>query len=124
MELLNKYFEIQKEIYDYFGYVENWTVSPLEDCTNYYWILIDDSVYFADELSNFMDGSYYDAEIFGTSETRICRKSDYTMITVDTNCDGNRFLQIFNNAKEIKQDVDYIDDLDLDKLGTVTQLEE
>jgi len=31
----------------------------------------------------------------------VYRGEDYTMICVDTHTDGNKFLQIFNNKKEI-----------------------
>ena len=31
MKLLDQYFKLQKEIYDYFGYKEDWVVIPLYD---------------------------------------------------------------------------------------------
>lgn len=33
----NKYIEIQKEIYEYFGYVENWRILPLVFDLDMYW---------------------------------------------------------------------------------------
>ena len=39
MKLLDDYFKLQKEVYDYFGYVEDWVVIPLEDGTEYFWKL-------------------------------------------------------------------------------------
>jgi hypothetical protein len=37
MELLDQYFGLQKQIYDYFGYREDWVVIPLDDAREYYW---------------------------------------------------------------------------------------
>lgn len=33
MKLLAQYFQIQQQIFDYFGYAENWRVIPLDDQT-------------------------------------------------------------------------------------------
>ena len=33
MELLDRYFALQAEIFAYFGYVEDWRVIPLDDLT-------------------------------------------------------------------------------------------
>ncbi len=33
----------------------------------------------------------------------VYRGQDYTMISVDTHVDGNKFLQIFDNKKEVKE---------------------
>jgi hypothetical protein len=41
MKLLDTYNEIRKQIFDYFGYVEDWVVIPLDDATEYYWCLVD-----------------------------------------------------------------------------------
>lgn len=34
MKLLNEYFKLQKEIYDYFGYKEDWVVIPIDDASS------------------------------------------------------------------------------------------
>lgn len=36
MELLDKYDEIRQQILDYFGYVENWCMIPIDDARKYY----------------------------------------------------------------------------------------
>jgi len=110
MDKLDQYFKLQKEIYEYFGYVEDWAVIPLDDQTNMYWFLDEASgtVKTADiPLTNdlILDGEYdvYSYEIY----TRrllpkwVYRGPEYTMISVDTHCDGNKFLMVFDNTKEI-----------------------
>ena len=39
MKLLQDYFKLQKEIYDYFGYKEDWVVIPLDDQTDQEWFI-------------------------------------------------------------------------------------
>jgi hypothetical protein len=111
MQLLNDYLQKQKELFDYFGYVENWRVFPVDDATTYYWRLTGeghgDEVLFADTLEELNDeaGNFYSNEIYTQRhlEKWVYRGADYTMIVVDTHVDGNKFLQIFDNAKEITE---------------------
>ena len=108
MELLNQYFEIQKQIYDYFGYVEDWVVIPLDDCTECYWYITDEQngeVVYAkteEELKS-ETGDYYANEIYTQRflPKWVYRAKDYTMVCVDTHTDGNKFLQVFDNSKEV-----------------------
>jgi hypothetical protein len=39
MKLLTQYFALQKKIYEYFGYSEDWKTIPLDDSTVLYWHL-------------------------------------------------------------------------------------
>lgn len=109
MELLDKYFEIQKQIYEYFGYVEDWVVIPIEDACGYIWRLYVNeygygSVWFADSLEELESGkgNCYENEIYIPRHLPKCvyRGEAYTMICVDTHVDGNKFLKIFSNGDE------------------------
>lgn len=137
MELLNQYFNLQKQIHDYFGYEEDWKVIPLDDGTDYYWHVTDEEsgvVYFAEDedtlrkavaieeklssrvlmgpefdkylrdLEEQEVGDYYRSEIYTQRflPKYVYRGKDYTMISVDTRTDGNKFLQVFDNSKEVK----------------------
>ena len=55
------------------------------------------------ELLN-SDGDYYQNEIYTQRflPKWVYRGKEYTMICVDTRTDGNTFLQVFDNSKEIK----------------------
>ena len=94
--LLNQYRESIEQIHEYFGYEESWHVSPIEDCTDLYWKLTDSGVTFFDEHDE-----YSNDFLHGTMDD-VYRTEAYTMIEVDTHCDGNKFLQIFDNSKELK----------------------
>lgn len=111
MEKLDAYFKLQEEIYEYFGYQEDWVTIPLEDSREYYWELNQNShgggdVCFAkkEEDVNGADGNCYTNEIYTQRFLKkwVYRGKSYTMICVDTHTDGNKFLQIFDNSKEVK----------------------
>jgi hypothetical protein len=113
MKLLDDYFKLQKQIYEYFKYVENWVVIPLDDGTDYFWYLDSEispnSVRFADTEADLFDdknGNYYENQIYTQRFLTkfVYRTEDYTMICVDTNTDGNKFLQVFDNLKERNPD--------------------
>jgi len=106
MKLLNEYNQKRQELFDYFGYVENWKVIPIDDATCYHWQVTDDEVIFADSLKELETetGNCYTNEIYTQRflPKWVYRGADYTMIVVDTHIDGNKFLQIFDNLKEVK----------------------
>jgi len=113
MQKLNEYFKLQKEIYDYFGYVEDWVVIPLEDNTEYFWQLNLNKngtgvVLFAETKEKLLnsDGDYYSNDIYTQRflPKWVYPAKDYTMICVDTRTDGNKFLAVFNNEKRIKNE--------------------
>ena len=106
MQLLDDYFKLQKQIYDYFGYKEDWVVIPLDDCTEMYWCLDNDispnEVRFAktdeDDLWDEKKGEYYCNSIYTQRflDKYVYRTDDYTMVCADT-------LQVFDNTKERKE---------------------
>lgn len=112
-ESLNNYFALQQQIFDYFGYVEDWKVIPLDDSTECYWKLTtyeDCSGYvrFSEDAVNLSEeneeqGEYYENEIYTQRflPKWVYRGEEYTLICVDTHTDGNKFLQIFDNKKEV-----------------------
>lgn len=117
MQLLKDYQALEKQIHKYFGYVEDWVTIPLDDATDMHWRIIGGEghggvVQYAesvDELpsaARFSGGEYYENEIYTQRflPKWVYRAADYTMICVDTHTDGNHYLQIFDNSKEIKDD--------------------
>ena len=111
MELLDQYHALEKQIFKYFGYVEDWCVFPIEDSREYYWCPIDShTVRFDKKKPGPGEEMDYSHEILGNRHLpqSIYEGKDFTMILVDTQCDGNQFLQIFDNAKRVEiKDDDY-----------------
>ena len=110
---LTQYFEAEKAVHAHIGYTEQWRVYPLEDSTGMYWHLHNGKIYFAESIealqyglteeglfespSEFDKADYYGEYIEGTY-----KGDQYTGFTMDTHTDGNSFLSIFDNSKEVK----------------------
>lgn len=120
-EKIDTYFAVMNAVHESFGYKEDWKVIPLEDGREYYWHLdskadddCDARVIFAETPEQFQDaaaGNYYTNEIYSQRflPKYIYRTDEYTLISVDTHTDGNKFLQIFDNSKELKDlDVEFV----------------
>ena len=110
MKLLDQYNTTRNELFKYFNYVEDWVVIPLDDRREMIWGLTKTeqtgSVRFAEtlnELKNEEAGEYYEDEIYTQRflPKWVYRGKDYTMICVDTHTDGNKFLAIYTNEKEV-----------------------
>jgi len=110
-QMIDDYLNLQEKVHEAFGYVEDWVKIPLEDSREYCWAINGDdergAVIFADSEEQLRDeeaGDYYANEIYTQRflSKYVYRTEEYTMICVDTHCDGNKFLQIFDNEKEIK----------------------
>lgn len=112
---ISEYFHLQKKIHEHFGYVEDWKVIPLVDHCNMYWILFEDKndegVTYGGEINYhenpFKDGysepgDYYNATLYTQRflPKWIYRTEDYTMVCMDTHCDLNQYIGIFDNNKE------------------------
>lgn len=107
MELLDKYLSSKAEVFAYFGYVEDWVAIPLEDARKYYWRLPSGDageVAHADtegELVN-EEGNYYVDEIYTQRflPKWVYRGAEFTLVCCNPGVDGNKFLRVFDNAKE------------------------
>tara|TARA_R100001480_G_scaffold69303_1_gene80553 strand:- start:482 stop:1102 length:621 start_codon:yes stop_codon:yes gene_type:complete len=113
MELLDRYFGIQQELYKHFGYKEDWVVIPLKSFTCYYWSLTGvghgDEVKYAESIENVFDGTMedgYSASIYTQCHLPkwVYPSEKYTMVCIDTHTDGNKFLAVFDNSKMVSED--------------------
>lgn len=105
MKLLDDYFKLEEEIHNYFGYVEDWVAIPMDDATMYTWHLNPDSVSFWLNDEELEKNEWYTNQIY---TQRFLKKwvyvgKAYTMVVVDTQVDGNKFLQIFSNKLEVQE---------------------
>jgi hypothetical protein len=105
------FFAMEKAIHEYFGYVEDWRRLPLDDAREYFWRIEDGegyggSVVFHEDpaMLDDEDMNYYRNDIYTQRHlpTWVYRGEDFTLICVDTHSDGNQYLQIFDNAKEVE----------------------
>jgi hypothetical protein len=106
MELIKNYEKAIQEIYDHVGFVEDWVVAPIDDCTDKFWDYNDDEVFYADSEEELKSesGQYYTDSIY---KQRFYKKwvyvgKDFTMIFCDPHVDGMKWFRIFDNNKQQK----------------------
>jgi hypothetical protein len=111
MDLLKRYFDLQQQIFDHFHYTEDWVVIPLDDATNKYWFYVQNDsgrgiVCWSDDPWTIESAEAGDEVYSGHIYTQrflpkyVYRTEEYTMISVDTQVDGNKFLMVFSNDRE------------------------
>lgn len=101
MKLLDTYLEVTQEIYDYFGYQENWEVLPIQDSREYFWRISDMELQYGNTALDIIEeteNSYAEDII-----DKIYEGDEYTLIGVSTSS-GQSYLRIFDNEKQIEQD--------------------
>ena len=108
--IIKEYFNLEKKIFEYFGYVEDWEVIPIGDLTDDHWMITGPKIVYG--LKPFTKKLIVDGkEIYsGTIYTQrflpkwIYQTPELTMISVDTHSDGNKILMIFDNELECKDE--------------------
>lgn len=111
MQLLDDFLELRRKIFDYFGYVEDWRVLPLDDRRGHHWMLMQHSTGsgevawspepFTEEAIE-AGQAVFSAAIYTQRHLPkwVYRGPEHTMVVVDTNTDGNQLLMIFDNSLE------------------------
>lgn len=114
-------FEAAKQaIFAHCGYKEDWRVIPLEDTRDHFWTVDPGEKEWCkhspkkegleywleeheDEYGKYGDHLYQD-EIYTQRHLPkwVYRGKEFTIVCVDTHCDGNQFLRIFRNDHEVK----------------------
>ena len=126
---IETYFSIAAEIHEYFGYNENWKCIPMDNHIGDYWMVFLDKdevggkyvyspkPFTEDKIKAGSD--IYSGEIYCQRFLKkwVYRAKDMTMICADTQTDGNKFLMLFENDKECKDD--YLKKVYLERWGTI-----
>ena len=106
MKALDIFNEKLEEIYNYFGFVEDWIVFPITDRRDMYWKITDGKVMYAEkkEKVGCEDLKYFSDELLNHRfyPKSIYEGKEFTMIIVDTHTDGNKFFAIYDNTKKIE----------------------
>ena len=107
-DLIDNFNKARDAIYEHCGFVEDWTVYPIDDRTSMYW-LVDKKerewVKYAEDIDDIINdtGNYYENEIYTQRfyPKWVYRGAEYTLILVDTHTDGNKFFAIYKNSLEM-----------------------
>lgn len=106
------YFKLQEEVFNYFGYVQDWKVIPLDPQLGRHWMICgpedkgSTAVVYSDKPftresieagSDIYSGNIYTQRFL---PKWVYRGKDYTMVAVDTHCDDNKVLMVFENKLE------------------------
>jgi hypothetical protein len=95
----------KNKLWEHVGFKEDWVLYAIDDRTDCFWRIIDDSsVRYAESKETLDDPemTYYEDEIYTQRFYKkwVYRGKELTLIIVDTHTDGNRFFAIFDNSKE------------------------
>ncbi len=113
-ELIGAYFTSKRAIHEFFGYKEGWVDIPISDETEHYWMLVGGDPVSGEgatcvwspepmTIDTLRAGnSIYSGPVYTQRflQKWVYRTPSHTMVSVDTECDGNKFLMIFDAKKE------------------------
>lgn len=106
MTLIENYNKALQELYNHVGFIPDWVICPIDDCTQMYWSTDGKTVKFAETIENYNDfyEKGYQDDIYTQRFYRkhIYRGQDFTMIFCDPHVDGMKYFRIFDNKKEQK----------------------
>lgn len=107
---IDLYFKLADDIHKYFGYKEDWVTIPMDNQLNSHWLLTDKSVVYSDEPlteESLLEGKkIYTAKIYTQRflPKWVYPTEELTLVCADTQCDGNKYLMIFDNTNECKDE--------------------
>ena len=105
MKLMDDFNEARKNLYEHVGFVEDWVMCPIDDCTDKYWSVDENVCKYADSKEQFKsDGDYYKDEIYTHRfyEKWVYEGKDLTMVFCDPHVDRVQWFRFFDNKKRIK----------------------
>jgi len=121
-DLIDQYFELERDIKKKLGWVDDWKILPLDDVRDNYWMLVGGNADTGDESIVVISIPHGDSDVHepftldAVRDGHACSGSDvYTqrgherwvyreggivLIPVNTHTDGNVFLYLLDAAKE------------------------
>ncbi|MCK9446711.1 hypothetical protein M0Q50_07620 [bacterium] len=104
LEIINNYNNALEALYEHVGFVEDYVVCPIDDCTEMYWSVDEESVKYAKSIEQYnSDGDYYMDDIYTQRfySKLVYEGKDSTMVFCDPHTDGVKWFRIFDNTKKI-----------------------
>lgn len=105
MGLMTNYNDAVKKLYEHVGFEEDWVVCPIDDCTDKYWNVDNETVKYADSENEFkeQDGKYYEDELYTQRfySKWVYEGKELTMVFCDPHTDGMKWFRVFDNEKRM-----------------------
>jgi hypothetical protein len=113
-KILENFFESEKSVHKLFEYIEDWVKIPLADYRDLNWMLIENEdssgkVIYSEKTSDITEdllssGQNYSSDIYTQRflSKWVYKSEFFTLISIDTRVDGNKYLAIFDNSFEVK----------------------
>jgi len=102
MKLINNVNNAIKKLYKHVGFVEDWVLCPISDCTDKYWIIDEDVCKYADSKEQLKsDGDYCCDDIYKSRfyDKWVYKGEQLTMVMCNPHVDGVKWFRIFDNNK-------------------------
>tara|TARA_R110002020_G_scaffold448165_1_gene660846 strand:- start:29 stop:349 length:321 start_codon:yes stop_codon:yes gene_type:complete len=106
MSEMTQYNEALFNLYKQVGFIPDWVVCPIDDCTGNYWDVDDIECKYADSVEQFnSDGDYYLDEIYKQRHYTkwVYEGEKLTMVMCDPHVDGAQWFRIFDNSKRLNK---------------------
>jgi hypothetical protein len=106
-DIMNNFNKARQALYDHVGFVEDWVLCPIDDCTDSYWLNYnDEKVLYHKERKNVIEanGDHYEDDVYTQRfyTKWVYRGKELTMIFCDPHVDGVQWLRVFDNKKEVE----------------------
>jgi hypothetical protein len=112
---ISQYNSALMEIYNYFGYGKNWVVIPLSFNLCSFWMICGPENHNSTKIAfsnipftekSIKKGDNYSGRLYTQRYLKqwVYRGEDYTMVSVGTYYDGNKYLMVFENKLECKDE--------------------
>tara|TARA_R110002167_G_scaffold106599_6_gene273237 strand:+ start:2319 stop:2633 length:315 start_codon:yes stop_codon:yes gene_type:complete len=104
MKLITDLNDAVKKLYEHVGFVEDWVLCPIDDCTENYWDVDEDTCTYADSKEQFeSDGDYYQDDIYKQRHYSkwVYEGKELTMVMCDPQVDGVKWFRVFDNKKRM-----------------------
>ena len=106
-DLVGIYEKALADLHDHFGFEESYVVCPIDLNMDMVWKVSGDGLHYAKKIEDFETGDCYSDDIFRSRfyEKSVWKGDRFTMVFSDPGVDGMRWFRIFDNSKEIADEI-------------------
>lgn len=106
MKLIKNFNETLNKLYNHVGFVPDWVICPIDDCTDKFWYVDNDNCKYANTEEQFYsDGDYYLDDIYKQCfySKYVYKGKELTMVMCNPHDDGVCYFRFFDNKKFLEK---------------------